>query len=239
MIISGHNSNTRIIPYVSDGLIAMYDSQWNVGMDKQKSYITEIWRDISGNERHIDVSDYSWSDNGLEVKNGGVVIQPHTFPLCDIAQIEIVCLNYRTSEDVNPGIGFEYNGMSTSTAYDFGILGGHPYSGPARLGFKCHTCLVGLIEVKDHSLEKPIMFFSSETYDINNKQNNKILLNGSVSANFYHAHNPNFSGILMLRFAKNFPSALKCVRFYNRELSKTEILSNYNIDVTRYGQPTI
>ena len=61
--------------YVSDGLVAWYDATNNDNGRQNKS--ADLWKDLSGNANHIDVSGaYSngqieWTDNALLIKESG------------------------------------------------------------------------------------------------------------------------------------------------------------------------
>lgn len=52
-------------PYITDGLIAMWDGEWNAGGGVHDSNAT-VWKDLSGNGFDISVaSNLTWSDNAL------------------------------------------------------------------------------------------------------------------------------------------------------------------------------
>lgn len=56
-------------PYVTDGLIAMWDGEWNAGSGKHDPNATK-WADISGNSRDAVLSGtYSWGENYWHVES--------------------------------------------------------------------------------------------------------------------------------------------------------------------------
>ena len=58
-------------PYVTDGLIAMWDGEWNVGPGKHSS-TTSTWKDLIGSLNFAILSENiesSWDGNGFIINN--------------------------------------------------------------------------------------------------------------------------------------------------------------------------
>ena len=67
-------------PYVTDGLVAMWDGQWNAGGGIHSPYAT-IWKDLVGshdlNLKHHTISNFTWIGNGLRHIGSNYDIAPN------------------------------------------------------------------------------------------------------------------------------------------------------------------
>ena len=72
-------SGRTIKPYVKDGLVAWFDGANN--SNGEHSVTADLWKDLSGNANHIDLSDavsqnqIDWSNGALVIKEGGCYLK--------------------------------------------------------------------------------------------------------------------------------------------------------------------
>ena len=204
-------------PYVTDGLVAMWDGEWNAGWGLHDPNAT-TWKDIiSGYD--LDVTSGTWGDKGLvgtstNACNATMTTVPQSF-------IDIISSDGCTVEAVATPLGYGTNIYSFSSSiwsiygwgnsviwYWFRIQ-----SGPFNISNK------GVIG-------EPISF--SGTTDSNKRArwycNAQQLGSGTYGSQT--ANNDVFLGI---------KGIIHTARIYNRTLSDAEIAANYAIDKERFN----
>ena len=221
-------------PYITDGLVAMWDGEWNVGGGNSYDPSATTWKDISGNGHDVSVTSFSWGDDhSLEIPiGGGTVVPSGMLPNVSVATIEICGYNHSTGDNVNPAVRLD-------STVAFGILGGHRYStvgtGKARFGFVCSNQVTGFISTDETDYSAEFKFSASMIYDTVTKSNNQIYYGGEFASRFVYANETGLTGNLRVWFNSNFPTGIKSIRVYNRSLSPDEIAANYAVDARRFG----
>ena len=101
-------------PYITDGLIAMWDGEWNVGFGKHNSE-SSIWVDLSGNKNDLTTISGSFGDNYFDgrgknsaQKIGGIL---------NIQTIECVILTYNLNEGSTVARNIIVSGISDGNSY--------------------------------------------------------------------------------------------------------------------------
>ncbi len=216
----GTSARSWTNPYITDGLVAMWDGEWNVGGGMHDAAAT-VWKDIiSGYD--LNVTSGTWGNKGLvgtssTACNATMATVPQSF--IDIAtndgcSVEAVAtpLGYGTNIYGLPSpIWCVYGWGNTSIWYYFRVQ-----SGPMDISSR------GVIG-------EPISF--SGTTDANRRARwycNSNLINGPAA---YSKPTPNNDVYLRIK------GILHTVRIYNRALSEEEISYNYSVDKERFGLP--
>ena len=69
------NADSWENPYVTDGLVAFWDAEWNVGPGRHNNS-TAVWKDLVGENNGSLTGSLTWSDNSLDY-SGGYVSLPN------------------------------------------------------------------------------------------------------------------------------------------------------------------
>lgn len=233
-------SKELVLPYVTDGLVAMWDGIWNAGLGIHTQSDLEFKDLVSGNS--VPVGWYgSWGsgnlDNNYSVESDGLKCNtlnkmigigiPFSFDLGYEYTIEYVrtITKFRTSNVGNCVSSHPYDDINQR------ILEHHNYQNYGfRIKGKTSTLAnSGEWTVRNETtgVEKVSLRMSSDklmTVMYNNTKYTRTI--DIYLTNSYCTHLCfNTSGHL---------ATLNCIRVYNRTLSDAEILQNYNIDVKRF-----
>lgn len=119
-------------PYVTEGLMLMYDGIWNTGLGKHDGN-AKAWKDLSNNGYDLDIRDACYfTDKSLfaspnrTVKDAAGTTTPF-YPSADAITIEI---GYNATGGNNPGTSGEYEFFYAGTYSSYGIsLSKSGYSG--------------------------------------------------------------------------------------------------------------
>ena len=215
-------------PYITDGLVAMVDGEWNVGggvSDRNATTITEL---VTGKKINLgdDRSVTNFQNKCLFIKNGNkanIDIDYIYDGILSKCTIETVFReDWKLSDvkgNINTPIRSYFGAFVASRWYD-------AYDYVSYESNKLNTSTNFI----------PISGIVSGSAATGNSKT--IFLNGEKYAlgNFYSEPYVTRAGIT-LRITARADSYLYCARVYSRVLSDQEILANYEIDKARFGLP--
>ena len=229
------------IPYITDGLIAMWDGEWNTGVGIHDDSAT-VWKDLTGNRSHdfILVSgNYVWEDKalfGLE-RSTGRLGSLNISSLGEVGTVECV---------VNLGYGHDnvafQNGVILEGAYNSGTIA---VRGVGYASGKCCQILSGVHYVPwflspgyNTRAEDRIISFGST---IQSGDTDFCFFNGEASKTYNYNSTWKTSSTIILGAYRigderyPFYGPIYCIRIYSRKLSSEEIAYNFQIDQERFG----
>ena len=221
-------------PYVSDGLVAMYDGEWNVGWGKHDA-TTRVWKNLATNlwdgsiGSGVKVGDNCMAFNGIRNQTNAVAIGSAWFGKPDSITIE-VC----------------YSRDGRGSQATEGVCGGSENSTYGGITHWCYSQYNWTIRLS--SAQKII---GSKTASIGFNQSSltistntccvyyKGLLYSSIAGDtvdWTKRIRPFFIGCDAFNPTEyHMNGRVFCVRVYNRALTSEEVAHNYNIDKVRFG----
>lgn len=227
-------------PYVTDGLVAMWDGEWNVGFGKHDT-TTKVWRDLSGNgndfvlnEGAYDISDFYLLSYAYDVKT--------PVGICDLSFSSPSHVEVVAEEEISGR-----NRVSTcfilGSGYYWGICKGSAYS--TRTISPCFgRTKDGVMSYRFPDYKK----YAGETYSYNYDELKGYINGVKISfpsdiqiQNIYLSGTP---GKGVLGGCKNGASSgysgywsgkIYSIRFYSRPLTEEEVFLNHEVDAQRFG----
>lgn len=207
-------------PYVTDGLVAMWDGEWNAGGGVHDASASE-WTDLVGGGGSITIAEnYSWDEKALVHNSAGNIIFCAN-DIEDFAQVEYVCAIPSIVNAEFFGIGNEAVKSAGAVYWGGGV--GISRRGSSDTGFaagmfaSASVSAVAALNIKSafvNGVETAATAGSSSSWA------NNHTLRWSVGGERYHP-------------ATQFK--LRCVRIYSRALTASEIAANYAVDQRRFG----
>lgn len=207
-------------PYVTDGLVAMYDAEWNVGGGVHDASAT-VWKDLAGAcDLSVDLTQAEWNDKNLKVT--GTTCTNAT-GVSSIMAIEYVCrdgasVHYANNEGPYFIIGkmrgpscIWYGHISSGGARDSTNLSSNAASVPGK-NVLCTRAATFSDPAYFYCNGKPVPVYRPPT-EITSFSGSKA--DARRSSAFY----------------------VYCIRAYSRIPSDSEFASNYAIDKARFGLP--
>lgn len=208
-------------PYVTDGLVAMWDGEWNAGGGVHDASAT-TWCDLSGNGYNLELQNNAAFDaNSLVTadRNKVTALLSSKLPYSTIE----VCAFFDASRNSSALVCF---GNSITDVRLFSIM---PTTIQARSGQ-----YVLNIDTSPKSTW-------SATYDSSSIPSyyvNGGLKTGTLTSNVWSVRSGNFGLSGANNYNQyNFVGNYYNVRVYNRALSAAEIAANYAIDKRRFNLP--
>ena len=230
-------------PYVTDGLIAMWDGEWNAGPGRHDGN-AEIWRDIVGNTIATPYvhsgtgGGFGWGDNCLSTSNGCVFKTQVGVGLTSCT-VEVVSL-IRGTNGITSLVGsFGTPQVAADGSSNNGgiVLGWYNYSNDAhtfwfasspwsrRYIWHVGSNTVGrVLSVVWEGGNLPCYFFMDGTLKDYNEQS-------TLGMNML----PFCIGATHSTGNEYLWGDFYNVRVYERALSEEEVLANYEVDVERFG----
>ena len=217
-------------PYVTDGLVAMWDGIWNVGFGVHDP-TTDYWKDLIGDHNLTITSRGSIVDDALVTSGAGPAAIYNGF-IGDVKTVEISLehtggncvmwngvgchLMYWTSA-VSGSYGYEMCSMSQGNLV--GFISSRETKG-STISFNLYKRTVGANNYLDsayvNSSSKALAIFNNQWTQGGEYDSFKL---GAIRNDNWLASKCRFH----------------CVRFYSRSLSADEIAANYAIDKERFG----
>ena len=212
-------------PYITDGLIAMWDGEWNAGPGKHNDNATR-WIDLTGNGHDFIMKSpyYKWYSNrvdriGSYLYAGSVNLSPILWTTVEIAATtnssgHMLDLGY-------PSVNLEI--MHKPTPNNILFLNGN-------LKWVWH----------------PVTHSNISCFYDDNKIVQKCYIQGGVVQDFgsggsqYSAMSGSQEGVVRLGHGSNswgYAGGWYNIRFYNRELTEEEVQHNYLVDKERFNLP--
>ena len=218
--------NTKANPYITDGLIAMFDAEWNLGLGKHDGNLA-TWNDITNMSFNggFDGSGYIWGSNFLQLNNTSfnfIHLNLLQYLIDDSLSVELIYKPLSASS----GTYHDVIMINPSTTRGFWVYGNSTYSinnifYRSRGASPTTSYLSG--RWSDQELKK-ISLYGTKFVD----GENEITLNSGGTT---------YLGTNIIGFNRNKNSKLNlyCIRIYNKVLSQAEITHNALIDKKRFG----
>ena len=230
-------------PYVTEGLLAMWDGEWNVSVGVHSDTAT-VWKDISGNGNDCELTDgnYEWWDGAIFGLNrtSGIIGKLAVASLGTVGMVEIVC---------NPGYGRDMqdisNGIILSGGFGDGILIVRimGYASRKVCQVLSGTHLSGWYQTPGYGTRQEDRTVSIST-GISGSDTVSWFYNGLPIASPYN---------FVLGFAQSqyvciggyrttdqrypFVGPIYCIRVYSRQLTAEEVAWNFALDKERFEIP--
>lgn len=221
-------------PYVTNGLIAMWDAEWNVGGGVHDAAAT-TWMDLVGT-KHLSVDpSANFTSNSLSAS----LLQGHACayspaPIGTVGQIE-VCGSF------SPGDGWVANFIfmtksGSTDYYGIGTINRYVRTVYFKNGKRWEiwnppfgTDYFKTKKSSSYMPETPLVSAAGEYVD--NFNNANVDMSGSYEA-------PAQDGVIVgYVFAANGTIDISCIRVYSRSLTSAEIAANYAVDKRRFNLP--
>lgn len=203
-------------PYVTDGLVAMWDGEWNAGGGVHDASAT-TWKDLVGSN---DLVIYGSVQGNCVRTTNTAAAEKSGLTILGIATIE-ACYNLASTSSPQ-GLVF-YSGIIDST----------------RLGLVAYGQSVGFQTHANKFWDYPTVL-TPQKYSVSVTASTCVV-NGAVLSEVAHStdtwNNGNYTGIGGRAWQNTWKSYgdYYCVRIYNRALTAAEIAANYAVDRLRFG----
>ena len=223
-------------PYITDGLIAMWDGEWNAGPGKHDRNAKK-WIDISKHGYDLDVIAGIFEDNYLDCSyatSSSPAAQSTSIDIPDPSHIEVVAIQTNITSEVHL--------LNVGTPKQWGIYNGSSYSNRTKTPCFGRTLLSQSMRFPDYKT------FSGQTYSYN-----YIVPYGYINGeliNFPADHNydgyQGRRGFTTIGCARNAGSVgysrilrgvIYVIRLYSRQLTAEEVMHNYLVDKERFNLP--
>ena len=204
-------------PYVTEGLIAQWDGEWNGGIGRHKDD-TNVWVDLAGNYDFSIGSGY-FGSNFYAL--GGLNCAINDSMPDNVATIEIVCRNKGSSQENIIWATDKTGGYVKQICWVYrGCLGfgyyGHSHSFGSSINSYACTFSASTLLVPD------VTYFNGEYRSYGGYQD-LFSVSGTRGGMML---NPRYGTAIVDIFA---------LRLYSRVLSADEVAYNYSIDQERFG----
>ena len=227
-------------PYVTDGMVAMWDAEWNAGIGVHEPS-PQTWLNLAGNGLDmISNGDPIFYDNYIQPTQQSEMWHTEITDLCDdilenaTLTMEVVgeCVVGKTSpkfcmfgggalaqgfwvsaacpDPSRIGVNFRVGGTATGTYRTNNILGHYSVVSDGATAIGRYMSSSGMLE-RSTSVTSPITNYVSKRFAIGYRYN-------------YYVDNPMVNG-----------EKIFSVRVYDRALTIEEILKNYEADAWRFG----
>ena len=229
-------------PYVTDGLVAMWDGEWNAGGGVHDANAT-TWIDcVNGSIATPRTSDFSWSSNKVTTLSG-CTFATNVGAGLTAATVQAVVKyagrnhslastigSFNNAVDADGKAG--YGGITLGIAsYYNGIVCGYAACPWSRSDFRMSTygysdSDVTLISLTWAGGKKPVVFYL-----------NDITL-GTVNESTLGVNSNNFSiGSTHATGGESMWGDIYAIRVYDHTLTASEIARNYRVDKERFNLP--
>ena len=224
-------------PYVTDGLIAMWDGEWNAGDDSHAPSLTD-WYDVSGNGHTAHSNAVASFGNNYINLNGVIsfdcdLLLGRTVNSCIANKsFTVECVASGGINENNNAFYASSNGNAWVDRFDFN-------NGNTAVD----VTLCGLNNVSpeiagsNNDFRSPSLFrgsFVGSSFNFRAIKNNGIeIINFSAEV----GNQNNITEVTIGRpsWAAKKKTTIYCIRFYSRNLTADEIAANYAIDKARFG----
>ena len=227
------NSGPTARDYVQDGLIAMWDGEWNAGRGVHDSAAT-VWKDLVGS-RDVTMVDMTTSTNCWE-KNCAYADDGHLTryglaPIADARAIECVYMPTKYGA-AYAGVLVFNNGISATTeaqGYVVNILTRRHYGSSGMDGLQVAYDKFAYFDTKSvfntiytYTAQYSTVYRNAVGFEVQTMSGDSwgggALVLGERNGSLYNA-----------------PGRFYCVRIYDRELTAAEVAHNYEVDRRRFG----
>ena len=206
-----------INPYVTDGLVAMWDGEWNAG-DGIRNVFLPVIKDITGSGRDLIFGniEYDFGDKFIHFilpPGSEITVRTPEFENYVTGTLEVVYRkkNY-ASQDLEIGVNSIRHDINLGKNFVWGVNCRNGSN--ATLGLASFSCSVEEDVIVENMFENGV-----EKINQNQRSSSHVSVSG-----FKATWNPNELWFYTMRF-------------YNRILNRFEIAANYAIDKARFNLP--
>lgn len=209
-------------PYIADGLVAMWDGEWNAGGGVHDASST-VWKDLSESAFDIDLNGgFLWGNDYIECLGtmlvGSRSVTPEELPEFRTAEAVI----YNATD--KSGVIVSFNG-DESIARFYTLAGSQ-------------LCCTRYSSVQSYETKDAVSFvfgggntIIATSIHVNGESTQRIVASGSLAGT---------RGLITLGAQSTVNNILWHgkifnMRFYNRALSSEEIAANYAVDAARFN----
>ena len=217
--------------YVQDGLVALYDGDWNVGVDSHDPD-SDAWIDLTGNGRTLTViwGDIGWDDKCFISCHGTIGNANIGLPVNDGKSdrtVEIVSSGARNGAQrchltIHSGNSSSVWGLGHYMWGDIRAVCGYSFSGS-------NVSIANFPNIQDILLSKSVRLRGNECVFIVNDDMK------TSSSRMNYTSNGLFLGNTALESSYTDEVRIYSVRIYDRVLSDEEVSYNFAIDRARFG----
>lgn len=226
-------------PYVTDGLVAMWDGEWNVGGGVHDSNST-VWKDLSGHQKDFSwasgTTGLAWADNYLQLTNGNKTT-------IEISSVQNV-IGLNVGEPKTCEIVVAFNWVFTDNNGNLQM----PFS-IGGAAFPCGRFNGQILPVVARDANNRLLAFGQTHFQYNGWKiasasiaqspispctihcNGDV---GTVSSDYVGSAPIEYDSAKILR-SPRADARLYSVRIYSRSLTAEEIAANYAVDKERFG----
>lgn len=204
------------VPYITDGMLAMWDGEWNVGWGVHDSTATS-WVDLSGHgfDFPIPKTGVEWNNQSLSLAGG-------------------TSLNRKLPEEQRKSFTVECVAIGTGVTGAFLWLKNPSWNGGALLGWastgRCYFPWTRIGDLGDRDLQSASLSWDSTRQT--------LVRDGIILASTSHTVDVRniLSSIYVGEYNGGFMATMEVfsVRLYNRALTPEEIAHNYAVDKERF-----
>ncbi len=230
-------------PYVTDGLIAMWDAEWNVGGGVHDASAT-TWKDLSGNNMDFTLveGNSSWLENALlgASRSAGYIGSLSASSLGTVGFVEFVGNPYYgVGDGVETTPGMILDGATSGSVINLRIRGwaNRKVCSILKGSKNCPWYVTPGMGTKS---EDRIVYCAG---DVSGADVGKVYYNGNEVTPQTFGENFDASPYVCLGAYKTndarypYTGSVYCIRIYSRALTAAEIAANYAIDKQRFNLP--
>lgn len=218
--------------YVREGLVAMWDGEWNAGRGAHDPNAT-VWKDLIGT-RDLAMLDMTTPDRCWMEKcaytAGGALTQSSVEQICEARAIE--CVHVRTSDGYKYASSLVWNGFVDVSAESSNIVSCilSWYHGGAALQvafdrFACFDTSIDHSTIYTFTAQYSLVYRNAVGYEVQTLSGDQW----GVETSFQVANRRETDGF-------GSPGLFYCIRIYDRELTEAEVRRNYLVDIKRFGK---
>lgn len=226
----GSGGGGWVNPYVTDGLVAMWDGEWNAGGGVHDAGTT-TWRELVGG-LDLAVSSGIFGGDGLYGTDSTAcqaTFADASYSLKDIMAADVATTIGCTLEFVCTPLGYSNTPYNMYNAWNLYSVGGNPP--PLWSWYKCNSW-VDNISARG-SIGQLISFSGASTPQTPHPY---IQLYSNGEFVNHGAYTPQ-TAIITDNFNVGLKGAIHSIRIYNRALTAAEIAANYAVDKARFNLP--
>ena len=228
-IAFGRSAKKWINPYITDGLIAMCDGEWNAGGGKHDSNANTCVNLVTGEKVEAFKGGHSFDDQSIVLTYGTTgYFRLNGLPIDGNATLDVVAVG-ETFANYMQFISFKRTG-----SYESGYLKLEPNN--EKLGWGIGNVIASFdakISAKTPQLKSATITNGVDVVSYTNGENTDIRTSAKICISdtlFVGGVNGALDAVV-----KNLGGRIFCVRLYNRALTADEIAHNYEIDKARFN----
>ncbi len=228
-------------PYITEGLVAMWDGEWNAGGGVHDASAS-VWQNLMGDDVATPrTSDFTWGTNKCSTQSGCTFATSIGTGMT-AATVQVVILYAGRNHSSAAVVGSFGNTINSEGSSGYGgiTLGMGAYNVNVYGYAACPWSYISFYAVSQGYSYTDINSLSLTWGGANLPVALYIndFLGGTVNESTLGVNKQNFSiGSTHTSGGENMWGDFYCVRIYNRALTAEEIAHNYAIDKERFGLP--